>query len=94
VTSSFLLQTFCERFCYLVVVFGYFWWEFCWVRSGLPPPKIPSLYGRNVFVLCGGGQMLKEWLVKLHNSIRDEKYLIGSHLQNYTTNLAATEQRQ
>jgi hypothetical protein len=28
--------------------------------------------------------MMCDWAVKLHNSVRDEKYLIGRNLQNYT----------
>jgi hypothetical protein len=38
-------------------------------------------------------QLLCEWVVMLHNSVRDEKYLIGRHLQNYTDQQQPVQQQ-
>lgn len=38
-------------------------------------------------VLCYLAKVLCRLVVRLHDSIRDERYLIGQRLQNYTDNM-------
>jgi len=39
-------------------------------------------------------KMLRNWFVSLHNSIRDDKYLIGRNLENYEDKIASAEPQQ
>jgi hypothetical protein len=39
-TDSLELQTFCERFCYLIALAAYLLWEALWVRSSPPLPLL------------------------------------------------------
>ena len=39
-------------------------------------------------------KMLRNWFVSLHNSIRDDKYLIGRNLENYEDKIVSAEPQQ